>query len=180
MPNIPKALENDETVKRFVDRFGDAVQEMVYFQGETTLGVDRARIVEICQFARDDEALQFNFLADLTANDWMPSEPRFEVVYHLLSLSRAVRLRLKCRLPEADPRVESVAPVWSTANWLEREVFDLFGITFDHHPDLRRILCPEEWEGHPLRKDYPVLGYEETAPTPKPPTKRGWYSTMND
>lgn len=180
MPTIPQELAENSTVKRFVERFGNAVHEVVSFQGETTLVVDRARIVEICLFARDDRALQFSFLADLTGVDRMPGDPRFEVNYHLLSLSHAERLRLKVRLSEKEGKVASVTAVWPTADWHEREVFDMFGIVFENHPDLRRILCPEEWNGHPLRKDYPMLGYEEAAPAPKPPTKRGWYSTLND
>lgn len=179
MPAIPTELENSATVKRFAERFGEAIHEVVFFQGETTLIVDRARVVEICRFARDDETLKFDFLADLCGVDRMPAEPRFEVNYHLLSLSRSERLRLKIRVPE-NTRVPTMTGVWPTANWHEREVFDLLGIEFENHPDLRRILCPEEWNGHPLRKDYPMLGYEETAPQTKPPTKRGWYSTLSD
>ncbi len=101
----------------------------------------------------------YEFLSDITAVDWYPSEPRFEVLYHLRCYQRKELLRLKCRLPGDLPEIESVVGVWSAANWYEREVFDLFGIRFHKHPDLRRILMPEEWEGHPLRKDYPVTGY---------------------
>jgi NADH-quinone oxidoreductase subunit C len=180
MTNIPKELEQDADVKSFVGCFGEAVREVVYFQGETTLEIDRARIVEVCVFARDDEALKFNLLADMAGVDRLPQEPRFEVNYHLLSLGRARRLRLKCRLPEDDLKILSVTSVWPTANWLEREVFDLFGIRFENHPDLRRILCPEDWNGHPLRKDYPLFGYEETVPETKAPTPRGWHSTLSD
>jgi NADH-quinone oxidoreductase subunit C len=179
MPILPRELENSSTVKRFVERCGDALHEIIFFQGETTLVVDRTRVVEICRFAHDDEALKFDFLADLCGVDRFPTEPRFEVNYHVLALSRGERLRLKIRVPE-NQKVASVTSVWPTANWHEREVFDLCGIVFENHPDLRRILCPEEWNGHPLRKDYPLLGYEEAAPAPKAPTKRGWYSTMND
>lgn len=179
MPVLPQELENNATVKRFVEKFGDAIHEAIFFHGETTLVMDKARMVEICLFARDDGALKFNFLADLAGVDRMPNEPRFEVNYHLLSLARAERLRLKIRVPENE-KVASVTSVWPTADWHEREVFDLFGIVFENHPDLRRILCPEEWNGHPLRKDYPMLGYEEAAPAPKAPTNRGWYSTLND
>ena len=98
-------------------------------------------------------------LSDATAIDWYPSEPRFEVVYHLLCHDRKQRLRLKCRLSGDNPDISSVSMVWSSADWYEREIFDLFGIRFHGHPDLRRILLPEGWEGHPLRKDYPVTGY---------------------
>ncbi len=180
MPNIPKELESNPIVARVVERFGDAVHQVVFFQKEVTLVVDKAHLLEICRFVRDDETLRFNLLSDLCGVDRLPDEPRFEVNYHLLSLSRGERLRLKVRLPGDQPKVTSVVGIWTTANWHEREVFDLFGITFEGHPDLRRILCPEDWNGHPLRKDYPLLGYEETVPQPKAPTKRGWYSTLND
>jgi len=94
----------------------------------------------------------------VTAVDRYPAEPRFEIVYHLHSIESNERLRLKCRLPGADPAIDSVTGVWRGANWYEREVFDLFGVRFLNHPDLRRILLPDDWEGHPLRKDYPIMG----------------------
>ena len=108
---------------------------------------------------RDDPQLQYNFLSDLTCVDWYPAEPRCEVVYHLLSIPRKARLRLKVRLGGEEPRLESVTSVWPAANFFEREVVDLFGVYFQGHPSLRRILMPEDWEGHPLRRDYPVEGY---------------------
>ena len=95
----------------------------------------------------------------MTCVDWFPSEPRFEVVYHLLSISKKERVRLKVRLDGGSPALDSVTPVWPSANYFEREVFDLFGVRFAGHPYLRRLLMPEDWEGHPLRKDYPVGGY---------------------
>ena len=129
-----------------------------------TVYVDREHIVEVCLALRDDPALQFAFLADVTAVDYLPAEPRFEAVYHMVSIGASPkRLRVKVRVPGGDPRVPSVVPVWPTAGWLEREVFDLFGITFDGHPDLRRILTPDDWVGHPLRKDYPVQVRKDTA-----------------
>jgi NADH-quinone oxidoreductase subunit C len=121
-----------------------------------TLVVPSARLVEVCTVLRDDASLRFLLLADLTAVDWWPGEPRFEVVYHLASFAPAERLRLKTRLGGKDPRVATVSTVWPVANWLEREVYDLFGIVFDGHPDLRRLMMPDDWVGHPLRKDYPV------------------------
>ena len=105
---------------------------------------------------RDHPRLRFTFLAELTAVDFFPREPRFELVYILVSIEHRARLRLKVRLPGADARVRTVSGVWPAANWLEREVWDLFGIEFDGHPDPRRLLMPEDWEGHPLRKDHPV------------------------
>jgi NADH-quinone oxidoreductase subunit C len=126
---------------------------------EMTIFVDRSCIREACALLRDDPSCLFNFLSDVTCVDWFPAEPRFEVVYHLLSISKKERVRLKVRLDGASPAVDSVTPVWPGANYFEREVFDLFGIRFAGHPYLVRLLMPEDWEGHPLRKDYPVEGY---------------------
>jgi NADH-quinone oxidoreductase subunit C len=124
--------------------------------GEVTLEIAPERIVSVCGFLKYDR--EFVRLSTVTAVDRYPSEPRFEVVYHLHSIQRNQRLRLKCRLSGAAPAIDSVTSVWRSANWYEREVFDLFGITFHNHPDLRRIMLPDDWEGHPLRKDYPVTG----------------------
>ena len=124
--------------------------------GELTIEIAPDAIVEACRTLRQ---LPFERLSTLTALDRYPSEPRFEVVYHLQSIARNERLRLKCRLGGENPEIDSVTSVWRSANWFEREAFDLFGIKFRNHPDLRRILMPDDWEGHPLRKDYPVTGH---------------------
>jgi NADH-quinone oxidoreductase subunit C len=105
------------------------------------------------------QAAGYNFFEDMTAVDWFPAAPRFQLSYHILSHSLKERIRLRVLLDEASPAVESITPVWAGANYYEREVFDLFGIRFEEHPNLRRIMLPEEWQGHPLRKDYPVEGY---------------------
>ena len=130
-----------------------------YDRDEMSVYLDRSSIREACVLLRDDPNCPFNFLADVTAVDWYPQEPRFEVIYHLLSISRKERVRLKVRLDGEDAVIESITPVWPSANFFEREVFDLFGVRFLGHPYLRRIMMPEDWEGHPLRKDYPVEGY---------------------
>jgi NADH-quinone oxidoreductase subunit C len=127
-------------------------------RGELTLEISPARIAAVCRYLK--ESWQFARLTDVTAVDWHPQEPRFEVVYHLHSVERNERLRLKCRLPGEAPQIDSVTGVWRSANWYEREIFDLFGIGFRNHPNLRRILLPEDWEGHPLRRDYPIHGYK--------------------
>lgn len=137
------------------ERFGDAVRSIHAFRGDLTAEIDPARIVEICRFLRDDAALAFDFLVDVTAVDYLGTTPRFEIVYHLKSLTRGHRLRLKARVSEDDPRIASVVGVWRGADWMERETWDLYGIRFDGHPDLRRIFLYEEFQGHPLRKDYP-------------------------
>jgi NADH-quinone oxidoreductase subunit C len=121
-----------------------------------TLIVARDAIPEVAPMLRDHPDLQFGFLAELTAADYWPAEPRFELVYILVSFAHRARLRLKVRLNADDPHVATVSGVWPAANWLEREVWDLFGIAFDGHPDPRRLLMPEDWTGFPLRKDYPV------------------------
>ncbi|HZR32597.1 MAG TPA: NADH-quinone oxidoreductase subunit C [Terriglobales bacterium] len=136
-----------------------AVSAAKFDRNELTIWVERGFIREACAILRDDKTLQFTFLSDLTCVDWYPSEPRFEVVYELLSIPRKERVRLKVRLPGSDPSVESLTSVWPSANFFEREVFDLFGVRFQGHPYLRRILMPEDWEGYPMRKDYPVEGY---------------------
>ncbi|MDQ7848871.1 MAG: NADH-quinone oxidoreductase subunit C [Armatimonadota bacterium] len=135
----------------------DAVQEQVEFRGETTVVVSPDRVLEVLTFLRDRLAPRPPALTDLTAVDRLPLEPRFEVVYLLTWYDPPGRLRVKTRLPGADPQVDSATGLWPAANWLEREVYDLFGIRFRGHPDLTRILLPDDWEGHPLRKDYPLV-----------------------
>jgi len=135
-----------------------AVEDVQAFRGEMTIRIQANQLRAVCEFQRDEPDLSFKYLSDVTALDHYPSEPRFETVYHLLSFETNERLRLKVRIPGENPGVDSMVPVWPAANAFEREVFDLFGIHFEGHPDLRRILMPEDWEGHPLRKDYPVQG----------------------
>ena len=120
-----------------------------------TIYVPADRLVDTCRALRDAPSLRFTALVEVTAADYLPRDPRFEVVYHLLSIPNRLRLRLKVRVGESGS-APTVQGVWPSAGWLEREVWDMFGIVFDGHPDLRRLLMPEDWEGHPLRKDYPV------------------------
>jgi NADH-quinone oxidoreductase subunit C len=144
-----------------------AVMEELPSVDMPTIAIDREQLRDVLAVLRDHPSLQFVLLADLTAVDRLPAAPRYEIVYHLACLGDAYvvgsgpaapprRLRLKVGLPADDPRVPSVVALYPTANWLEREVYDLFGVLFTDHPDLRRILMPEDWEGYPLRKDYPV------------------------
>jgi NADH-quinone oxidoreductase subunit C len=139
----------------------NAISEVIEFRGETTIVIARNVLREVAMRCRDDKELQFNLLSDATCLDRFPLEPRFEVSYHLVSIPKRNRVRLQVRLSSNDPVVDSLVPVWPGANWLEREVFDLFGVRFNDHPDLRRILLPDDWEGHPLRKDYPVEGFRD-------------------
>jgi len=136
-----------------------AVEGAKFDRDETTIYIERAWLREACVLLRDDPGCPFNFLSDVTCVDWFPSEPRFEVVYQLLSIPKKERVRLKVRLDGTAPALDTVTSVWPAANYFEREVFDLFGIRFTGHPYLRRLLMPEDWEGYPLRKDYPVEGY---------------------
>jgi NADH-quinone oxidoreductase subunit C len=139
----------------------NAIEEVIEFRGETTIVLARKVLRLAAARCREDNALQFNLLSDATCVDRFPMEPRFELNYHLVSIPERNKVRLRVRLSGDDPVVDSLVPVWPGANWLEREIFDLFGIQFTDHPDLRRILLPEDWEGHPLRRDYPVEGYRD-------------------
>lgn len=152
-------LKGHPAVERLLEWNAKAVQGVKFDREEMTIYVDRANIREACALLRENSEFPFNFLSDVTCVDWYPSEPRFEVVYHLLSIPKKERVRLKVRLDGSSPVVESVTSVWPGANYFEREIFDLFGIRFTGHPYLRRLLMPEDWEGYPLRKDYPVEGY---------------------
>lgn len=142
--------------------FGDAVGEGATFRGQDSLTVAPAKIAEIATFLRDDATLRFDMLTDLTAVDYMGRTPRFTVVYNLYSFQENRRLRLKCELAEGET-IPTVEGVWKAANWLEREVYDLYGIAFDGHADLRRILLWDGYVGHPLRKDFPLTGIPQAA-----------------
>jgi NADH-quinone oxidoreductase subunit C len=155
----PLELEKDLVVGKLRQWNAQAIAEVIEFRGEITLVLHRKYLLNVVEYLRADPALRFSFLSDITTVDRFPLEPRFEVNYHLLSFDLLKRLRLKVRLAGNDPVIPSVIPVWPTANWHERENFDLFGIRFEGHPDLTRILLPDDWEGYPLRKDYPTEGY---------------------
>jgi NADH-quinone oxidoreductase subunit C len=155
----PQEIEKDAVVGKLRQWDAQAIAEVIEFRGEITLVLHRKHLLDVAEYLVADPGLQFSFLSDITTVDRFPMEPRFEVNYHLLSFYLTKRLRLKVKLAGNDPTIPSVIPVWPTANWHERENFDLFGIRFEGHPDLSRILLPDEWEGHPLRKDYPTEGY---------------------
>jgi NADH-quinone oxidoreductase subunit C len=153
---LPDNLK-ENSIAAAVDAFdGEAIRAGNLDRGELTLEIAAGKIASICGFLKYDQ--KFVRISTVTAVDRYPAEPRFEVVYHLHSIERNERVRLKCRLRGEDPVIESVTGVWRGANWYEREVFDLFGIKFLGHPDLRRIMMPDDWEGYPLRKDYPITG----------------------
>jgi NADH-quinone oxidoreductase subunit C len=143
----------------------NAVAEVITFRGQTTIVVPRELLRGAAERCRDDQNLKFDLLSDTTCVDRYPAEPRFELNYQLVSISRRDRVGLRVRVSGDDPVVDSLVPVWPGANWQEREVFDLFGIRFTGHPDLRRILLPDDFEGYPLRRDFPVEGFRDVPST---------------
>ena len=147
-------------IKNIKEKFGQSILDTVVFRNEATHLVKKDSLIEICNFLKDDPALQFNFLSDIAGADYFPKKPRFEVVYHLYSIPKKHRLRLKVTIGEGET-VPSVTSIWKGADWAERETYDMFGIAFEGHPNLKRIYMPEEWEGFPLRKDYPLKGYKD-------------------
>jgi len=156
-------VETNSAVKKLQEKFPSSALEVKTFREEVTVIVPRGEILEICKYLYSDYDLQFRFLTDLCGVDFFPRAPRFEVVYLLYSMKNNQRLRVKAKVGEGES-VLSVESIWKAANWLEREVFDLFGISFENHPDLRRILLWDGYEGHPLRKDFPVEGPDFDKP----------------
>lgn len=150
----------EKAVAKLQRELGERVLSVEDFRGQTSVTLDREAIVNACQMLRDDPELDFNFLAALTAVDYWPSEPRFKIVYQLYSLANKEFIGLRAQLSNESPEISTIESIYPNANWHEREVFDMFGVTFKGHSDQRRIIMPYDWEGHPLRKDYP-LGYEE-------------------
>ena len=154
----------EERVRQFLQsRFGDAIVREDNFRGDLSFYVKPDALISVCEALLDDRDLAFHYLADLTSVDWLGHEAvmggRFEVVYNLYSLPHKFRFFLKVMLPAENPEIDSLTPLWKGADWMEREVWDMMGITFKGHPDLTRILTPDDFEGHPLRRDYP-LTYE--------------------
>src|ERR1700730_2110254 len=159
------AITAASTVTLVREKFPQAVVEVVEFRDEQTIVLDPAYLTSVCAYLH--KSLQYNFLSTVTAVDWPERAPRFDVVYQLLSLPHQCDVRLKVRVGnkgEEHPSVRSVCAIWPGANWYEREIYDLFGITFAGHPDLRRILMPNDWTTYPLRKDYPLRGFELPEP----------------
>jgi len=155
-----KGLNEKLLVDDLKARFGDVIHETTIDKGEVTHLVDGAKLFDICAFLKSDAKCQFNFLSDMHAADLHTASPRFEVVYHLYSIPKKQRVRLKVRVDDGES-VPSVTSLWQSANWAEREAYDMIGVTFAGHPNLTRIYLPSGWEGHPLRKDYPLRGYKD-------------------
>jgi NADH-quinone oxidoreductase subunit C len=154
--------------EKLKERFGAAILKIESAHGEESITIARAAAREIFRVLRDDSGFAFDLLADLTAVDWPERTPRFDVVYHLGSVRHTNRLRVKIGVDASDPTVPSACEIWRAADWLERECFDMFGIRFTGHPDLRRILLYDSFEGHPLRKDYPVQKRQPVVPETDP------------
>ena len=174
-PSEAHAASHAAAIAAVQEAFGDQFVEAVAFRGETTLIVARDRILDILALLRDHADLRFNRLSDLTAIDYLDlgGDPRFAVVYHLYSVAQNHRLRVKIRVVETDAWVHSLTPLWKSANWGERECWDMFGIRFVGHPDPRRILMYEEFVGHALRRDYPVNKRQPLVPE-RDPIETGW------
>ncbi|MFZ1939165.1 MAG: NADH-quinone oxidoreductase subunit C [Terracidiphilus sp.] len=153
---VLKEMPEDPAVKAIFSWNSAALTDARFEFGELTLTIEPTQIRGACTTL---QAAGYNFFEDVTAVDWFPASPRFQLSYHLLSIARKDRVRLHALLEDNDPSIDSIVPIWPGANFYEREVFDLFGIHFTGHPDLRRIMLPDDWKGHPLRKDYPVEGY---------------------
>jgi NADH-quinone oxidoreductase subunit C len=154
-------MEPMEIAHALETEFANDVLEVKAFRDQVTVTVNREEIGSICRWLREDPKIEMDYLSDLCAVDCPKNELRFEVVYNLYSLSHRHRIRIKARLPEDELAVDSVVSIWKAADWFEREAFDLFGIDFRNHPDLRRLLLPDNWRGYPLRKDYPLKGLDD-------------------
>jgi NADH-quinone oxidoreductase subunit C len=153
-------LENNPIVSKVRAWDSEAFSEVSAFRGDLTLVLKPERLIRTAEFLRNEPGLEFEYLSDISVLDRFPLDPRFELNYHLLSIVNRQTLRLRVSLPDSShPVIETITSVWPTANWHERENFDLFGIRFEGHPDLRRILLPDDWEGYPLRRDYPTEGF---------------------
>ncbi|NNE34662.1 MAG: NADH-quinone oxidoreductase subunit C [Rhodothermales bacterium] len=169
-PHAKSTTHVPEVVEDLTQNFGDAISEVTLYANEHTVIVDKARITEVCRHLRDQ--LEFTFLVDLGGTDRFTEDDRYEVFYNLVSIKRAQRIRLKVRVDENDLTVPTVMYVFPGANWNEREAYDMFGIEFEGHEDLRRVYLPEDFEHHPLRKEFPLLGIPGSLPLP-PQTPEG-------
>ena len=158
---------NQAIVEKLKSRFPDGVVDVVEYRGDLTVVVKKDLIVQVCEFLKIDPDLAFDMVIDILGVDMFRPEERFEVVYNLYSLKGKIYVRLKVRVEESDPVVPSVTGVWAGANWYERETFDMIGIKFSGHPDLRRLYMPEEYEYFPLRKDVPLMGIPDSLPLPR-------------
>jgi NADH-quinone oxidoreductase subunit C len=161
-------MEFKELIKEKIkNQFGDAVEEIVEFRNDLSITIAKNKIVDFAKFLKEDSELQFVTCKDITAIDWATRKKRFTVVYHLYSFKSNFTIRIKSNINEDPPQIETVSTIWKSANWYERETYDMYGIKFINHPDLRRMYMPEGFQYHPLRKDFPVIGIPGSLPLPK-------------
>ncbi len=161
-------MESKEKLESLLaEKFPGTDFEFAEFRGEVTVKFNKAMVVPVCEFLRDSNDLAYDQCVDVTAIDWAKKKNRFTVVYHLSSIKFKSRLRVSCDVEEHEPHINSVSSIWKSANWYERETWDMYGIKFDGHPDPRRMYMAEEFEYHPLRKEYPLMGIPGDQPLPK-------------
>jgi NADH-quinone oxidoreductase subunit C len=153
--------------QKLKDKFPQVKFEFVDYRGDLSVKFSKENVVEICRFLKEDPELEFRLCEDVTAIDWAKRKNRFTVVYHIFTLKHNFRLRLKADVDDSDCSIDTVSGIWKTANWHERETYDMFGIKFNNHPDLRRMYMPEDFEYHPLRKEFPLMGIPGSLPLPK-------------
>ncbi|MCH8942771.1 MAG: NADH-quinone oxidoreductase subunit C [Bacteroidetes bacterium] len=154
-------------IQKLQKNFPDSFISSNVYMGDLSVKVDKKEIVKICTLLKEDSELLFILCEDVTAIDWSKRNNRFTVVYHIFSFKHNFRLRIKADVDESDCAIDTVSSVWKTANWEEREVYDMFGISFNNHPDLRRMYMPEDFEHYPLRKDFPLMGIPGSLSLPK-------------
>lgn len=161
-------MELKETIKqKLQENFKEVKFEFSEYKDEFVIKFDKQFVVPVCKFLKSDSELEFNMCEDVTAVDWATRKNRFTVVYHIFSIKNKYRIVLKADVDESDCTIDTVSSVWRSANWQERETYDMYGIKFNNHPDLRRMYMPEEFEYHPLRKDFPLMGIPGSLPLPK-------------
>lgn len=157
----------EKLIERLKEQFPNIEFVSSEFRNELTIKFNKEFVIDVCDFLKNDSELQFLFLEDITAIDWATRKNRFTVVYQIFSLQNKFRLRLKCDVEDSECSIESVTSIWSAANWAERETYDMYGIIFNNHPDLRRMYMPEDFEYYPLRKEFPLMGIPGSIPLPK-------------
>lgn len=158
---------NELIVEKLKKNFGESIEDVSDFRNDLSVTVNKNRIFEAARFLKEDDELQFEMCKDVTAIDWATRKRRFTVVYHIYSFKNNYTLRLKSNIDEDTAKIDSVTSIWASADWYERETFDMYGIIFENHPDLRRMYMPEGFQFHPLRKDFPVLGIPGSLPLPE-------------
>ncbi len=161
------SLTKEVIEQKLKEKFSVEEFQFKEYRDELTISFDKKNVVPVCKFLKEDDDLQFSLCEDVTAIDWARRKNRFTVVYHIYSLKNNFRLSLKADVDESDLSIDSVSSIWKTANWEEREAYDMYGIKFNNHPDLRRMYMPEEFEYYPLRKDFPLMGIPGSNPLPK-------------